>query len=364
MKELTYEQDRRRAQSALLGTETASKVSGHVMRSASPQLASHTAHVDSTSRGAFHSGYGETWAKTILIGEHSAVYGYPAVAFPLHSMKMKAWATPNLNGRHELRALGFSGPLEESGQRFAGIRRAVTVAEEFVSPRRWSAFTFVTEADFPAERGLGSSAAAAGAVIRAVLDAYGMSATSQELFELTNRAEMVTHGHPSGLDSATTCSRNAVMLSAGRISQLSIQSSGVLIIADSGICGSTREAVDSVRSQYEQDKPRVGAILAELGTLGSQSVNDLQRGAIGDLGVHMNAAHILLAQLKVSDPTLNRLVSAARESGALGAKMTGGGLGGCIVALAADQRQADTVMRKLKQTGARGVWSHRLGAVA
>ncbi|MFT8639064.1 mevalonate kinase [Bifidobacterium sp.] len=364
MKERTYEQFRRRPQSALLGVENAAPFSERVMRSASPRLASRTSQMELPSRGAFHSGYGETWAKAILVGEHSAVYGYPAVALPLHSMKMKAWATPNLVGRHQLRALGFTGPLDDSGDRFAGIRRAVSVAEEFVSPQRWSAFTLVTEADFPAERGLGSSAAAAGAVIRAVLDAYGVGATSQELFELTNRAEMVTHGHPSGLDSATTCSQNAVVLSGGRISHVSMKASGVLVIADSGICGSTREAVGNVHHQYETDRPRIEAILGELGTLGSQSVDDLQGGKMDDLGVHMNAAHILLAQLKVSEPTLDRLVNVARDAGALGAKLTGGGLGGCIVALAADQRHADVIMDELRQAGACGVWSHGLGALA
>lgn len=362
MKERTYEQYRRRAQSALLGAEDASRFAVHVMRQPSaPRLAQRTQTLPQQS---FASGYGETWAKAILIGDHSAVYGYPAVALPLHSMKMRAWATPNLSGYHELHALGFSGPLRESGKRFAGIRRAVDVAEEFVSPRPWSAFTFVTESDFPAERGLGSSAAAAGAVIRAILDAYGVTASPNKLMELTNRAEMVTHGHPSGLDSATTCSHSAVMLSAGNISQLSINSHGVLVIADSGISGSTGEAVGNVRDQYNRDRPRVEAILSELGTLGLESVDDLQNGDCAALGVHMNAAHMLLAQLKVSNPILNRLTHVARHAGALGAKMTGGGLGGCIIALAENQAEAKVIMSSLIQAGAHAVWSHKLEATA
>ncbi|MCI1636608.1 MAG: mevalonate kinase [Bifidobacterium crudilactis] len=303
------------------------------------------------------SGYGETWAKTILIGEHSAVYGYPAIALPLQSLKMRAWVTPTGGGEHMLHALGYEGELRSSGKRFAGIRRAVKVAESFVG-RSSLAFDIVTEADFPAERGLGSSAAAAGAVIRAVIDAYGRSATPDELFGLTNGAEIVTHGHPSGLDSVTTCASDPILLDHGAISTVDMDIPAYLVIADSGISGSTREAIGSVRHQYEHDFENTKAILDSMGALGRQTAVDLAQGDIEGLGERMNQAQQMLDRLAVSHPVLDLLVQSALESGAAGAKLTGGGLGGCMIALSPSMVTAEAIRTNLYGQGAKKVWIH------
>jgi mevalonate kinase len=322
---------------------------------------SHAVYIGDTHEldRAYLSGYGETWAKTILIGEHSAVYGYPAIALPLRSLKMRAWVTPTAGMEHRLHALGYQGSLKDSGQRFAGIRRAVQVAEAFVG-RSSLAFDIVTEADFPAERGLGSSAAAAGAVIRAVLDAYGKSATPDEMFRLTNGAEIITHGHPSGLDSVTTCACDPILLDHGAISTVNMNIPAYLVIADSGISGSTREAVGGVRHRYEHEFEHTKSILDSMGELGRQAVIDLAQGDITGLGERMNQTQLMLEQLDVSHPVLDLLVHAARSAGAAGAKLTGGGLGGCMIALAPTQRVAESVREHLYKQGAKGVWVHPL----
>ena len=113
---------------------------------------------------------------------------------------MRATASPT-SGPSTLSSLDYSGPLDQAGSRFASVARAFEVAREF-SGRLDQAFDITTVSDFPHERGLGSSAAAAGAIIRAVLDACGREAGSDELFALTQLAEQIAHGKPSGLDAA------------------------------------------------------------------------------------------------------------------------------------------------------------------
>ena len=121
-------------------------------------------------------GQGRTWAKAILLGEHSVVYGHPAVAVPLHDLQMQATATP-VSGPSTLNSLGYHGPMDESGSHFACVVRAFDAAREFAGcPGQ--CFEITTHSDFPHERGLGSSAAAAGAVIRAVLDACQRAASA------------------------------------------------------------------------------------------------------------------------------------------------------------------------------------------
>ncbi|MDF7663247.1 mevalonate kinase [Bifidobacterium sp. ESL0763] len=348
-----------------------------------------------------HAGYGETWAKIILMGEHSVVYGYPAVAVPIQALKMRAWVTPmqadaasdtasNASGStvsetssrivnktsHDasvpsnvssdptdlchigtLKALNYDGSMADAGTRFGGLERAVKVATEFVGHPD-QAFDVVTDGSFPAGRGMGSSAASSGAVIRAILDAYDAHPGEREILRLTNEAEIVTHGNPSGLDAATTCSDEAVVFESGEMSTMPVNMPAYLVIADSGIAGSTREAVGGVRQQDERDHMRVKGIMDELGELARDSETDLERGTVRLLGERMNEAHRLLHNLKVSHPLVDRLVNAARKAGAVGAKMTGGGLGGCLIALAPTAETADRVRAALLHGGAREAWVH------
>ncbi|MDF7640746.1 mevalonate kinase [Bifidobacterium sp. ESL0784] len=347
-----------------------------------------------------HMGYGETWAKVILMGEHSVVYGYPAVAAPLLSLKMRAWVTPvvqtqnnaeNIYGtsktanrygsqpsrtvisdfRHSsvmdssqtpcgtLKALNYEGSLSDAGSRFGGLERAVKVATEFAG-YPGLAFDVVTDSSFPAGRGMGSSAASAGAVIRAILDACDVKTSEEQILKLTNEAEVITHGNPSGLDAATTCSRDLVAFESGDIEKMRVDMPAYLIIADSGIAGSTREAVGNVHKEDEQDHAHVKSIMDELGELARAAETDLELGTVRMLGERMNRAHGLLNELNVSHPLVNHLAEAARVAGASGAKMTGGGLGGCLIALAADEQTAENVKRALLNEGAREVWIHPL----
>ena len=163
-------------------------------------------------------GHGRTWAKAILLGEHSVVYGHPAVAMPLHDLQMRATAAP-VTGPSMLRSLDYSGPMDASGPGFACVVRAFEAARELSGCLK-QPFEVTTRSDFPHERGLGSSAAAAGAVIRAVLDACGRAASTDELFALTQMAEQVAHGRPSGLDAAATCSPCPIRFQGGRMQPL------------------------------------------------------------------------------------------------------------------------------------------------
>ena len=308
---------------------------------------------------SIREGHGQTWAKAILLGEHSVVYGHPAVALPLQDLRMRATATPT-SGASTLSNLDYSGPVNQAGARFASVARAFEVAREF-SGCLDQAFEIVTVSDFPHERGLGSSAAAAGAIIRSVLDASEREAGADELFALTQMAEQIAHGKPSGLDAAATCSPCPIRFQGGQMRPLSQRIENAwLIIADSGVHGSTREAVGSLRRRYENDPDNIGPRISCLGTLAQNAINALDRADAPALGATMDEAHAVLAELSLSLPLLDELTEAARGAGALGAKLTGGGLGGCVIALATGEPAVRQVRTALERAGAAATWSYRM----
>ena len=304
-------------------------------------------------------GHGRTWAKAILLGEHSVVYGHPAVAMPLHDLQMRATATP-VTGRSVLHSLDYSGPMSSSGPGFACIVRAFEAAREF-SGHLEQPFEIVTTSDFPHERGLGSSAAAAGADIRAVLDACRREASADEFFALTQMAEQIAHGKPSGLDAAATSSPNPIRFQGGQMRPLTQRIEGArLVIADSGIHGRTREAVGGLRERYEKDPDGIGPGINRLGELAQVGIAALDDGDAQALGSAMNEAHEVLARLELSLPVLDRLTTAARDAGALGSKLTGGGLGGCVIALADGEAAADRIRGALEGAGAPAAWIYQI----
>lgn len=321
------------------------------------------AKVSETTR----AGYGETCAKVILFGEHSVVYGHPAVALPLKNLKMRATVTDckssknnenganNADSRITLTCLDFTGPLCEIPQRLYSVRTAIKAALEFAE---WDgqALHITTKADFPPERGLGSSAAAAGAVIRAILDYYNIKAKEKQIFELTQTAERIAHGHPSGLDATATAASWPVRFQHGKFSRMDINMRAWIILADSGHKGMTRVTVEALRKYLKSQPETVSKLLEELGRLAAEAEYDLANGRAKNMGERMTRAHKILAELGVSTPQLDSLVRTACAHGALGAKLTGGGGGGCVIALAESAEDARKVSAALREAGARNTW--------
>ena len=334
------------------------------------------------------TGYGETCAKVILFGEHSVVYGHSAVALPLKNLRMRATviaddcgsaanpASPQthssqtqspqtqsplpLDSRITLSCLGFTGKLSEIPPRFSSIRAAIHAALEFAG---WNGESLhvTTESDFPPERGLGSSAASAGAVIRAILDYYGARASEDEIFALTQSAERVAHGRSSGLDATATSASWPVRFKRGEFSRMDICMRAWLVLADSGRKGMTRETVEALRAKLDAHPCEVGAQLDDLGAIAVEAEDDLALGRAENMGARMNRAHKILADLGVSTPQLDKLVRAACDHGALGAKLTGGGGGGCVIALADSADAAERVSAALRNAGACGTWIVDIG---
>lgn len=345
------------------------------------------------------SGYGETCAKVILFGEHSVVYGYSAIALPLKNLRMRATVTGrdlageetavcetcetsetcetcaeipesadstiplNSDSRITLSCLDFNGKLSEVPPRFSSVSTAIHAALEFAG-RVGDSLHVATESNFPPERGLGSSAASAGAVIRAILDYYKIRASENEIFALTQSAERVAHGRPSGLDATATSASWPVRFSSGEFSRMEINMRAWLILADSGCKGMTRVTVDALRARMDEQPDAVKNKLDELGAIANQAAYDLALGRAADMGARMTRAHRILADLGVSTPQLDKLVRAALDHGALGAKLTGGGGGGCVIALADTEAAAEQVGAALRAAGACGTWIVDLGALA
>ncbi len=321
------------------------------------------------------AGYGETCAKVILFGEHSVVYGYSAIALPLKNLRMRATVTGcdlsgdetfihlNSDSRITLSCLDFNGKLSKVPPRFSSVRTAIHAALEFAG-HVGDSLHVATESNFPPERGLGSSAASAGAVIRAILDYYKISASENEIFELTQSAERVAHGRPSGLDATATSASWPVRFSSGEFSRMEINMRAWLILADSGYKGMTRVTVDALRSRMDAQPDAVKNQLDELGAIANQAAEDLALGRAADMGARMTRAHRILADLGISTPQLDELVRTARDHCALGAKLTGGGGGGCVIALADTEDAAEQVSTALRAAGARGTWIVDLSAQA
>jgi mevalonate kinase len=301
-------------------------------------------------------GTGHTRAKFILLGEHSVVYGRPAIALPLPALSMTA-TLRSAPGPVRVSSSYYSGFLADAPASLAGPTAAIhAAATAFGMPLE--GIEVHIDSAIPAERGLGSSAASAGAIVHAFADATGRRLTDDEHVELVQVAERIAHGTPSGLDAVATNSRVPILFRGGDAQTLSMALGATFVIADSGVRGRTRIAVADVRRLREATPAFVDARLDRLGSLVEGAVVDLAEDRAVDLGLKMSRAHAILGELSVSSRGLDGLVTAATDAGALGAKLTGGGQGGCVVALAQNPEDGAVVARALEAAGAVRTWTY------
>ncbi len=198
--------------------------------------------------------------------------------------------------------------------------------------------------------------------MRAMASALGRPFSNDALNPLVYEVEKSHHGTPSGIDNTVIVYQQPVYFVRGRAPiPFTIARPFTLLVADSGRSSPTHVAVADVRRLYENEPERVGAIFTRIGEIVENARAGIESGKIEIIGQLMDDNHALLRALTVSSPELDRLCDAAHAAGASGAKLSGAGRGGNIIALAAPDR-ATVVADALRRAGAQHVIQTLVGS--
>ncbi len=299
--------------------------------------------------------------KIILFGEHAVVYGRPAIAVPLTHIRATATIQAVRSRGVILVApdLGIERNLDEAGPDDA---LALTVKQVQTAARlqRLPDMSIVVTSDIPIAAGLGSGAAITAATTRALAHFLGLGAlaSARWISDLTFEVEKIHHGTPSGIDNTVVAYERPVYFvrqePQNLIETFNVQRPLRLLIGDTGISSSTKSVVGDVRRRWQKDPRRYNVLFDGCGALSKAAREAIEIGDYVEIGRLMNKNHALLIDMTVSSPELDRLVLAAIDAGALGAKMSGGGRGGNMIALVtADSENA--VRAALSAAGANRV---------
>jgi hydroxymethylglutaryl-CoA reductase len=192
------------------------------------------------------------------------------------------------------------------------------------------------DSQLPFGKGLGSSAAIAVAIVRAFDNVLNLGLDEERINAIAFASEKLAHGTPSGIDNTlATFAKPMLFRNAGglQFELVDINTPPPLVIAWGHETGRTSEQVAGVRKRREQSAAHFDSLFDEMDTLSRQGAELLEAAKWQELGTLMNICHGLLNAIGVSTPELERMVTLARQSGGVGAKLTGAGGGGSIVAL-------------------------------
>lgn len=297
--------------------------------------------------------------KVILFGEHAVVYGQPAIAVPVQQVAARATVSPLL--RNEAGVIHIEAPQVNVDADFSDLPETdplgtvlrLTLSE--LKTSRPPAFKLRVTSTIPLAAGLGSGAAVSVAVIRVVSAFLGNPLPDEKVSSLAFEIEKFHHGIPSGIDNTVVTFAKPVYFVKDRpIQTFSVSKPFALLIADTGIPSPTRVSVSDVRSAWEKEKARFEQIFESIGKIAIQARKAIESGGNDKLGPLMDSNHAYLQEIGVSSPELDKLVAAARQAGAVGAKLSGGGRGGNMIALVTEISQ-EKVSEALHSAGAKGV---------
>ena len=292
--------------------------------------------------------------KIILFGEHAVVYGRPALAVPVtqvhadvdisDSNSAGIWINaPDVNLHAEMNTLPSDHPIAAVIHNLFFLSR--------VSP--FPTINIKITSTIPVASGLGSGAAVTVALTRALSTHINYAMTDEQVNAFAYEIEKLHHGTPSGIDNTVITYAKPVYFVKGQaIETFKVGQPFTIVIGDTGVSAPTKESVGDVRKLWEADKTKWESLFDKVGELVKEARNSIESGKTKELGMLMNQNHTVLQELTVSSPELDKLVSAARTAGALGAKLSGGGRGGNMIALV-EPSQAEAVAQSLRDAGAK-----------
>ena len=277
-----------------------------------------------------HLGRSYTGSKVILLGEHFVVYKAPAIALPFMVTGVEVEVTKS--SEDIIVSQIYNGLLHEANEQFKGLKNLIikTKTQLHIS----EGLQIKIDSKIPLQRGMGSSAAISVGIVKAIYNYLGLEVDHDFLREVVYEAEHVHHETASGIDIETIMSHSPIKFIREQGAEtINTHMHAQLILVDSGIMGATSQAVSQVGVKFKNDPEFKKIILEEYMKVFKQGVSALQNEDAVALGEVMNHNHKLLQRIDVSHPVIDQYIEEAISMGALGAKITGGGLGGCFLIL-------------------------------
>lgn len=292
--------------------------------------------------------------KIILFGEHAVVYGRPALAVPVTQVQATVTVDENSRGGIWIEAPNIN--LSSNLARLAPDHPLVAVINgvfSTLSISRPPVCSVYIQSTIPVASGLGSSAAVSVAVIRALSAFLGQPINDEKVNALAYKIEKLHHGTPSGIDNTViTYARPVYFVKGQSIKILHVSAPFTIVIGDTGISSPTKVAVDDVRKLWKAEPERFEKIFTAVGEIVRRARQAIETSNLSALGRLMDENQKFLQRLTVSSPELDRLILSARTSGADGAKLSGGGRGGNMIALVHPDK-AEDVAQALRKAGAK-----------
>jgi len=289
--------------------------------------------------------------KIILFGEHAVVYGSRAIAAPV-PLAVRArvveeddgvWlVVPRWGVEQRLR-------MDPSKQRSFEVPAALILNELGLTDRSMRIEVF---SEMPRAMGLGGSAAVAVAIIRALDRHFELGLSDDAVNALAYQCECVAHGTPSGIDNTVATFGRPLVYRKGdppQIDPLELPKPINFVIGMTGIESLTAKMVARVRDGRKRNPDVYDTMFKGIDAVSGQALEAIRRYDLERLGELMNVCQGLLNGLGVSSWELEELIQISRENGALGAKLTGGGGGGSMIALCPDN--AGQVVAGIQEAG-------------
>jgi len=294
--------------------------------------------------------------KIILFGEHAVVYGRPAIAVPVREVIATAEVTDityTAPGEIHIEApdIKLDMWLHELIQDHP-LARIIHLTLDEIDPKTFPPLRLRITSTIPISSGLGSGTAVSIAVVRALSTHLGQPLPLLRQSALAFEVEKIHHGTPSGIDNTVVIYDQPIYFVQGDEPEiLHSKTPFTLVIGDTGRTSPTAVAVSQVRLAWQENTPKYEATFEAIGQIASQARRCIMEDRVQELGPLMNQNQTLLEDIGVSSPELGVLIDAALASGASGAKLSGAGLGGNMIAMV-DPDDADQVEIALREAGA------------
>jgi len=295
-------------------------------------------------------GFGSGFGKVILYNEHFVVHGIPAIVSAI-SMRTTAIAE-RTDGRFEFYDDRMATPgykddkMEHQRDSLKYIFQAMDLEQEGVRIR--------IGGDLYAASGVGASAASCAAIARALSAEFNLDYSDEEINRVAYEGEKGYHGSPSGIDNTAATYGGLIWFQKGEpnvMERMNLREPVNIVMGNTGVVANTKAAVAGVQERKEAFPEKYEKIFRSAEELVHEGRDAIKAFDLKTMGKLMNENHKLLQDIEVSNNDLDLLVDVAREEGATGAKMTGGGLGGYMVALTPEDEVQENVASAIEKEG-------------